>query len=161
MEEQNKTELIIIRTFDVSREQVWNAWTKPELLKKWWGPKEYSCPDCEIDLRVGGKYLYSMLGKDGKKIWVTGTYKEIIPNQKLVFTDSFADENGNIVPSEDYGMKGMPLEMIVTVTLEEVEGKTRMTMTHAGLPAGEYQKGANTGWNSSFDKMVELLKQIS
>jgi uncharacterized protein YndB with AHSA1/START domain len=160
MKDQNKEELVITRVFDAPTERVWQAWTNPEHMKKWWGPKEYSCPDCEIDLRVGGKYLYSMLGPDGKKIWVTGIYKEIIPNRKLVFSDSFGDDKGNIVPSEDYGMQGMPLEMLVTVILDEEDGKTKMTMTHAGIPAGEHREGANAGWNSSFDKLEELLKQM-
>jgi uncharacterized protein YndB with AHSA1/START domain len=160
MNEQHKEDLVITRVFDAPLKRVWQAWSEPEYLKKWWGPKEYSCPDCEIEFRVGGKYLYSMQGTDGKKIWITGNYKEIIPNQKIVFTDSFSDEKGNIVPSEDYGMQGIPLEMIVTVNLEEENGKTKMTIIHEGFPAGEHHKGANIGWNSSFDKMAELLNQI-
>lgn len=160
MNEHNKKELVVTRVFDAPKERVWQAWTNPEYLKKWWGPKTYSCPECEIDLRIGGRFKNSMQGPDGKIIWGTGTYKEIVPNERLVFTDSFADEKGNIVPSEDYGMKGMPLEMLVTVILEEEDGKTRMTMTHAGLPEGEHSVGANIGWNSSFDKMAELLKQM-
>lgn len=160
MKDQNKEELVITRVFDAPKERVWQAWTNPEHLKKWWGPKTYSCPECEIDLRVGGKFTNSMMGPDGKIIWGTGTYKEIIPNQKLVFTDSFADEKGNVVPSEYYGMQGMPLEMLVTVILEEDNGKTKMTMIHAGLPEGEHSAGAKIGWNSSFDKMAELLKQL-
>ncbi len=153
-------DLTIVRTFNAPKELVWKAWTEPEHFKKWWGPREFSCPDAEIDFRIGGKFLSSMMDDNGNKIWATGTYKEIIPNKKIVFTDSFADEKGNIVSSEDYGMKGVPLEMMVTVLLEEENGKTKMTMTHQGLPAGEHSEGANIGWNTSFDKMVELLEQM-
>ncbi|MCC7159615.1 MAG: SRPBCC domain-containing protein [Ignavibacteria bacterium] len=120
------------------------------------GPREYSCPDCIIDFRVEGKYHNSMMDAKGSKIWTTGIYKEIIPLKKIVYTDSFADENGNVVSSDQYGMPGVPLEMTVTVTLEEANGKTKMSMTHAGLP-DDHMKGANTGWNTSFDKLAESL----
>ena len=98
-----------------------------------------------------------MQSADGKKIWTTGIYKEIIPNEKIVYTDSFSDEKGNPVPSDHYGMPGLPMEFIVTVMIEETNGKTKMTLTHEGLPAGEMQQGANIGWNTSFDKLAESL----
>ena len=153
-----ENKLVITRTFNAPVESVWKAWTDPELLKKWNGPKDYICQDFNMDFRVGGKYLNSMQGPDGKKIWGTGTYLEIIPNKKIVCTDSFADENGNPVTSDYYGMPGMPLEMKITVTFEEDNGKTKMTLEHEGLPAGEHQKGASAGWNSSLDKLEKILK---
>jgi uncharacterized protein YndB with AHSA1/START domain len=158
MAEQN--ELKIVRTFNAPKELVWKAFSQPEHLKKWWGPKEYTAPDCNMDFRIGGKYHVSMMDAAGKKIWSTGVYKEIIPNKKLVATDSFADENGNVVSGDQYGMPGMPLEFIITIELEEENGKTKMTLLHAGFPAGEMQKGANEGWNSSFDKMDRLLAEL-
>jgi uncharacterized protein YndB with AHSA1/START domain len=153
MKKQN--ELKIVRNFNASKEQVWHAWSDPEHFKKWWGPKEYSCPDCRIDFRIDGKWLASMMDDKGNKIWATGIYTEIIPNEKIVFTDCFADENGNVVSSEHYGMKGIPLEMKVTVILKEADGKTEMTIIHEGLPEGEHITGANIGWNTSIDKMEE------
>jgi uncharacterized protein YndB with AHSA1/START domain len=151
-------DLVITRLFNAPREKVWRAWTEPEQLKKWWGPKEFTCPDCTIDLRVGGKYLNSMMDAKGNKFWTAGEYREIVFPEKMVYTDSFADENGNIVSSEHYGMAGIPAELIVTVLLEDENGKTKMTMKHSGLPAGEHKDGANIGWNSSFDKLAESLK---
>ena len=151
MTKQN--ELKIVRNFNASKEQVWHAWSNPENFKQWWGPKEFSCPDCEIDFKVGGKWLASMMDDKGNKIWATGVYKEIMPLEKIVFTDCFADEKGNVVSSEEYGMKGIPLEMLVTVTMKEIDGKTEMTIIHTGLPEGEHITGANTGWNTSIDKM--------
>lgn len=156
--EIKQQDLVITRFFNASRERVWKAWTNCNDLKKWWGPKEYTCPDCTIDFRIGGKYVFSMQDEKGNKIWSTGVYTEIMKPEKLVFTDSFSDENGNIVSSEEYGMTGVPLEMIISVLLEEENGKTKMTMTHAGLPAGEHHDGANIGWNTSFDKLEESLK---
>lgn len=156
MSKQN--ELKIVRSFNASKEQVWHAWSDAEHFKKWWGPREFSCPDCTIDFKVGGKWLASMMDDKGNKIWATGVYKEITPYEKIVFTDCFADENGNIVSSEQYGMKDVPLEMLVTVLLNETNGKTEMTIIHKGLPEGELSKGANIGWNTSIDKMEESLK---
>ena len=156
MKKQN--ELKIVRNFNASKEQVWRAWSDPEHFKKWWGPKEYSCPDCMMEFRIGGKFLASMMDEKGVKIWSTGIYTEIIPKEKIVFTDCFADENGNIVSSEHYGMTGIPLEMKVTVLLKEINGRTEMTIIHEGLPEGEHITGANIGWNTSIDKMEESFK---
>jgi uncharacterized protein YndB with AHSA1/START domain len=151
----DETKLVITRIFNAPVEKVWDAWTIPEKMMKWWGPKEYTCPDCTIDLRVGGKYLFSMQDSKGSKIWGTGEYKEISRPSKLVFSDSFSDEKGNVVSSEHYGMSGLPLEMTVTVILEDMNGKTKMTMTHEGLPAGGHFEGATAGWGTSFDKLAE------
>ncbi len=94
---------------------------------------------------------------NGNKIWATGVYKEIISYEKIVFTDCFSDEKGNVVSSEVYGMKGVPMEMLVTVSLKEIEGKTEMTLIHEGLPEGEHLTGAKIGWNTSIDKMEASL----
>ncbi len=152
-------ELVITRIFDAPRELVWKAWTDPERVKRWWGPKGFTAPVCKIDLRVGGKYLYCMRSPEGKDYWSTGVYREIVPLERIVSTDSFADEKGNVVPVSYYGMSGeWPLELLVTVTFEEHEGKTKLTLRHVGIPAGENSKLAQQGWNESFDKLAESLK---
>ena len=151
-------ELVIERVFDAPRGLVWKAWTEPEHFMRWWGPKAYTTPHCEIDLRVGGKFLNCMRSSDGQDIWSTGVYREIVPLERIVCTDSFADEKGNVVPATHYGMPDdIPLEMLVTVTFEDMGGKTRMTLRHEGLPAGEMSDGANAGWNESFDKLAASL----
>jgi len=77
-----------------------------------------------------------MRSPDGKDFWSTGVYREIKPLNKIVYTDSFADEKGNVVPATHYGFgSDFPLERLVTVTCEESEGKTKLTLRHAGLPA--------------------------
>ena len=157
-ETATKGGLYIERTFNAPVEMVWRAWSEPERYMKWWGPRDYVCPDAKIDFRVGGKWLSAMRGPDGKDLWSTGTYREIVPLERIVSTDSFADESGNIVPASHYGMPGdIPLEMMVTVTFEDIGGKTKMTLNHVGLPAGEMEGGANEGWNQSFDKLAESL----
>ena len=158
-------ELVITRVFDAPRELVWKVWTEPEHIVKWWGPKIFSCPEAKIDFRVGGKFLFCMRSDSGpeawqKGIWSTGVYKEIVPMEKIVCTDCFADEHGNVVPATYYGMEGkdFPLEMLITVTFEDQDDKTKMTLRHKGIPAGEYMEGSNQGWNESLDKMAAILK---
>lgn len=154
-----KEGLKLERTFNAPRELVWRAWTEPEHMKKWWGPKGFTAPVVRIDLRVGGKYLSCMKQiSDGKEFWSTGTYQEITPIEKLVMTDSFADAEGNIVPSSYYGMPGMALEMMVTVTLDDLGDKTKVTILHDGLPNNEHAEMTREGWMSSLDKMEESLR---
>jgi uncharacterized protein YndB with AHSA1/START domain len=156
--EEKRNEFVITRTFDASRAAVWNAWTDPEQMKKWWGPKNFTAPVVKIDFRVGGKYLSCMRGPDGKDYWSTGVYKEIDAPQRLVVTDSFADEKGNPVPASYYGMGGdWPEELTVTLKLDEQDGETTMTLTHAGIPV-ETREMCIQGWNESFDKLAASLK---
>lgn len=155
-------DLTIIREFNAPRGQVWKAWTDPEAVKQWWGPKNFTTPVSKIDLRAGGSYLYCMrgAGPDGvvRDYWGTGIYREIVPLEKIVCTDSFADEKGNVVPASFYGMEGdWPLELLVTVTFQEHEGRTTMTLLHAGIPAGQMREMTQAGWNESFDKLIDLL----
>jgi uncharacterized protein YndB with AHSA1/START domain len=157
-------EIVITRIFDAPRDLVWKVWTDPEHMKEWWGPKGFTAPACTIDLRVGGKYLSCMQSprwNEGRGIWSTGVYREIVAPERLVMTDSFADAEGNMVPATHYGMGAdFPLELQVTVTFEEHKGKTKMTLTHAGMPAGEMSAGASVGWNESFDKLADVLLKI-
>ena len=152
-------DLVIERIFNAPRELVWKAWTDPEMLVRWWGPKHFSAPACKLDFRVGGKYLYCMRSPDGKDYWSTGTFTEIIPFEKIVQTDSFADEQGNVVPAAHYGMSAdFPLELQVTLTFEDIDGRTKLTLRHAGMPAGGDAEGANTGWDESLDKLAALVE---
>lgn len=155
---KHKDEITITRIFDAPRERVWKAWTEPEAVKKWWGPKNFTAPVSEIDLRVGGKYLSCMRGPDGKEYWSTGVFREIVPFERLVLTDSFADEKGTVVPASHYGMTGdWPLELLVTVTFEDIGGKTKMVLRHEGIPSGMMRELTETGWSESFDKLAEHI----
>jgi uncharacterized protein YndB with AHSA1/START domain len=157
--ERGKQEVLITRLFDAPCELVWQAWTDSQYFKVWWGPKNYTCPFCEMDFRVGGKYLNCMRSPEGRDYWSTGVYLEIVPMERLVFTDCFADEEGNVVPATHYGMSSdFPLEMLVTVIFEDQDGKTKMTLRHSNLPTGPEGEGAHEGWNQSFDKLAESLK---
>lgn len=152
-------ELVITRIFNAPRELVWKAWTEPEHTKRWWGPKNFTAPVSEIDLRVGGRYLNCMRSPEGKDYWSTGVFREIVPFERLVYTDSFADEKGNVVSASHYGLgSDFPLELEVTVTFEEHDGKTKMTLRHSGIPAGETRDMTNAGWNESFDKLAASIE---
>ena len=152
-------DLIITRLFDAPRELVWKAWTQHERIMHWWGPRGFTSPVFKIDLRVGGEVFSCMRSPDGKDYWGKGFYREIVPFERLVMTDSFADEKGNIVPASHYGMgEDFPLEMLITVMFEEHDGKTKLTLRHAGMPAGPDGEGAEQGWNESFDKLAEYLE---
>ena len=156
--EPGNQEIIITRIFDAPRELVWKAWTEPERMMRWWGPKGFTSPYCKTDLRVGGVYLNAMRSPEGRDYWSTGVYREIVPLERIVCTDSFADENGNVVPATHYGLRAdYPLELLVTVTFEEYGGKTRLTLRHTGFPSGEERDNARDGWNTSLDKLAESL----
>ena len=152
--------LILRRTLNAPQELAFKVWTSAEHIPQWMQPEPgMVVPFATMDLRVGGKYLNCMRSPKGKEYWGTGVFHEIIPMERLVFTDSFADEKGNVVPATYYGMSSdFPLEMLVTVTFEDQDGKTKMTLRHTGLPAGPDSEGTHQGWSESFDKLEESLK---
>lgn len=156
------TTLRITRTFDAPLSRVWEAFTNPELIKKWWGPKDFSAPSIQIDFREGGKYLYCMRGAMGpgmpeQDFWSGGEYTEIVPMKKIVCTDHFADAEGHYMNAATIGMPGVwPDEMLVTFEFTEENGKTTLTVTHVGHPI-EMKENATMGWNQSLDKMEAAL----
>lgn len=160
---KDKNEIKISRIFDVPREKMWNAWTDPKEVKKWWGPKGFTAPEINIDLKVGGKYLYCMRGAgfDGvvKDFWNVGKFTEVLPMKRIVATVSFGDENGNPIPAAHYNMPGdWQMEVMATVTFEEVEdGKTKLTVSEVGIPV-EMGEPARMGWEQQFDKLAESLR---
>lgn len=160
--------ITIERIFDAPREKVWQAWTTPEMVKKWWGPEGFTAPSIKIDFRVGGKYFYVMHGSKGSEFdrdyYSGGVYKEIVPMKKLVITDYFSDEKGNKVSPKEYGMgPGMPEESDIIVKFEDAgENKTKLSIIYEGVTEKQYdammKSGMKEGWNSSLDKLAENLK---
>lgn len=156
-----QNQIVIERFFDAPADLIWKMWTEAEHFKNWYGPKGFTVPVAKMDVRVGGKRHICMQSPDGSmKMWTTGEFTELIPNERLVYTDSFSDEHGNVVSPADYGMSEdqHAAQTIVTVELETVDGRTRMTMTHAGVPGNE--QGANEGWGQSFSKMEDYVATI-
>lgn len=152
-------DVTITRIFDAPVQAVWKAWTDPQQFMRWWGPKDFTSPKCKMDFRVGGKYHYCMQSPEGQKFWTTGTYLEIVPKEKIVWTDSFADEKGDVVSGAFYGLgDDFPLILQVTLLFAEEQGKTRLTLIHAGMPKGEMREQTAVGWNESLDKLAVILK---
>ncbi len=162
-------EIMIERVFDAPRELVWKYWTEPEMIQKWWGPETFTAPSIKVDLKVGGKYIFAMKGPDGSEwdqvMYSAGVYKEIVPHEKLVVTDYFSDEDGNMMNPDQFGQdSNFPKESTVTVLFEEIEGgKTKLSVIYP-KPETEAQMEAilksqmTEGWQSSFNKLEASLK---
>ncbi len=149
----------ITRVFDAPRELVWQAWTQPERVMRWWGPKGYTTPFCKMDVRPGGVSHYCMRSPEGQDYWSKGVYQEVVEPEKLVVIDTFSDSAGNVVPASYYGMEGdWPVEMLITAIFEEIDGQTKLTLQHSGIPPGEKEMCVE-GWSESFDKLDEYLAE--
>jgi uncharacterized protein YndB with AHSA1/START domain len=103
-----------------------------------------------------------MRSPEEKEYWSTGIYREIVPTERIVCTDNFADDKGNVVSASHYGMEGdWPDELQVTVTFEEVAGTSTMILRHVGIPSGTMSELTRGGWNESFDKLAECLDSVT
>ena len=148
----------IERTFDAPVDVVWRMWTDPDAFAQWYGPTGASIPVSKMDLRVGGSRLVcmEMSTPDGTmQMWFAGEFVEIDEPNRLVYTESMADEDGRILSAAEAGMPdGHPTTTEVHVELTEVDGRTAMRMRHVGVPADS--PGAQ-GWNMAFDSLEQLL----
>jgi uncharacterized protein YndB with AHSA1/START domain len=154
-----KRELVLTRTFAAPRALVFRAWTEPEHLQRWLGPRGWTMTDCTIDLRPGGVWHYCLRGARGEETWGRAVYREISPPARLVFTDSFADAAGNLVEPTRYGMSpSYPGEVLVTVTFDERDGQTLLTLrlTVEAMPDAE-REGFQHGWGETLDRLAEAL----
>ena len=150
VERTSERELVVTRTFNAPPRIVFDAWTKPELLKRWWAPKSFgvSLFECESDLRVGGTYRYAF-GRDPKNPEVfSGRYKEVSPPSRLVLTQLY----------ERLRNAG---EAVVTATFEESREGTRLTL-HQLYPSKEALEGAiasgmERGMRVTFDQLDALV----
>ena len=155
-------EIIVTRVLDAPRELVFEAWTQPEHVKHWWGPKGFTTPFCEIDLRPGGVFLRCMRSPEGRDFWVTGVFREVVAPERLVFTDSFADAEGNVVSAADDGSgPDVPVERLITVTFEEHAGSTRVTVRHDGLEPGAERDLVSQGWASGLESLAEYVVEAA
>jgi uncharacterized protein YndB with AHSA1/START domain len=149
-------QVVVSRSFNAPLEKLWKAWTEPEHFMQWYGPKGFTTPTCEIDFRVGGRHLWSMRSPDGMEMYYTGTYKEIVPLERIVFSDSLSDAEGNVMDPTAMGMpEGSPASMDVTVTFVHADGVTTVTVSHVGY--GEGADHAGMGWEQALDKLAVVL----
>ena len=138
-----KPSLTIKRRFKAAPAKVFAAWTDPEKIKHWMGPGEVRLVSAECDLRVGGRYRWLMRAPSGEEHDVSGVYREIIPDRKLVFT---------------WGWKTMPeRESLVTVAIEPDGGGSVLTLMHEQFADEDARDRHNAGWTSALDKMERML----
>jgi uncharacterized protein YndB with AHSA1/START domain len=159
-EDEPQNAVVIERRFDAPVELVWKMWTDPEHFKAWYGPNGATIPVARMDVRVGGTRLVCMAMQTPKgpmQMWFTGEYLEVVAPERLVFTDSVCDENGQLVSPAEIGMpEGHPTTTEVRVDLKDDGGATKMVMTHAGIPSGS--PGA-AGWAMALDKLAAHIAQ--
>jgi uncharacterized protein YndB with AHSA1/START domain len=148
-----KRMLVITRIFDAPRSVVFKMWTEPRHMARWWGPKGFTNPVCEIDARPGGAIRIVMHSPDGVDHQMTGVFREVVEPQRLVFTTMALDQEGNTL-----------LEGLTTVTFAELGGKTKLTLetSAAGVAAQapEMLKGMEEGWRQSLDRLEALVSAI-
>jgi uncharacterized protein YndB with AHSA1/START domain len=153
VERRSDRELVVTRTFNAPARIIFDAWTKPELLKRWWAPRSLgvSLFSCEADVRVGGSYRY-VFGHDPKQpMAFSGTYREVTPTSRLVWTQVF----------EQMRSAG---EAIVTATFEEHGGKTRLTVhqLYASKESldGAVASGMERGMRETYEQLEELVATL-
>lgn len=163
----SEQEFVIARVFDAPREMVWKAWTEPERLAQWWGPKGFTMLVSKLDLRPGGVFHYCMSAPAGHpmsgKMWGKFVYREIVKPEKIVFINSFSDENGGITR---HPMSATwPLEVLNVQTFTEHQGKTTVTLRGGPINATELEretfkeghKSMQQGFTGTFDQLAAYL----
>jgi len=139
-------ELIVTRIFDAPRERVFRAWTDPKQAVQWWGPKHHPAILLEMDVRPGGAWHGKLRSvADGTVLTHRGVFRQIVEPSLLSFTFAWDEE----------GERGQ--ETLVTLTFEDLGGKTRFTLRQAPFQSDSERDGHGEGWNSTFDRLEEAL----
>lgn len=141
--------LQIEREYSAPLGLVYEAWTRPEHLKHWWGPEGYEVISVELDLRQGGRYRVCIRSAEGQVYCMGGVYHEIAANARLVFGFAWEDAAGQPLPGT-----------LVTVTFAESGGRTKVSFGQTGFPNEAVRDGHLGGWNSCFDRLGEHLKKL-
>ena len=147
---EGKQELVLTRVLDAPRNLVWKAWTDPKHLVQWWGPKGFTNPVCEVDVRPGGIILIHMRAPDGKVYPMKGEFTEVVVPERLAFLSGAMDEKGNLL-----------FEVLNIVTFTEQAGKTKLTMharvVNATAAAAPYLAGMEIGWTQSLERLEAFV----
>ncbi len=144
-----ENELLIQKTFNAPAALVFAMWSDPEHFRHWMGPESFSCPVIEMDFRVGGEYRAMIHSDENGENWFGGTYKEIEPNKKLVFTFTW-DNDG---PSDG-------VETLITIIFRERNGKTEQSFHQAPFINSERRDSHVEGWTSAFNKQANYLSSL-
>jgi len=162
--ETQSTDFVIAREFDAPRDLVWKAFTEPERMKQWWGPKGLTVAAAKMDLRPGGSYHYGMRTPNGQTMWGKFVYREIAAPERLVFVNSFSDEAGGL--TRHPMSPTWPLETLSTFTCDELPGgKTKFTIRWSPINATEEERktfdssheGMRQGWGGTLDQLAAYL----
>jgi uncharacterized protein YndB with AHSA1/START domain len=160
----DEREVIFSRVFDAPRELVFKAWTDPELFGQWFAPPGYTAPVVEVDLRPGGEWKVVMRGPDGTDLPSRGLYLEIDEPSRIVMTDLTDDmppDWHDLINRYRTSGDTSPLHLLLTVTFEEIDGQTTVTVTSRYQSKDDLEAilgiGAALGWAGSFDKLEALL----
>jgi uncharacterized protein YndB with AHSA1/START domain len=145
---QGKLELVITRILYAPPVLVYKAWTEPEHMVRWMGPKGFTAPSAKIDVREGGRYRALIRSPEGKDYWFGGTYREVVENKRLVFTFAWEEE----------GERGE--ENLVTVTFAAEGDKTRMTFKQTPFKSVDERDGHEGGWSEAFDKLGSYVATL-
>src|SRR3954471_24550755 len=140
---------VLTRVFDAPRSLVFAAWTQPEHLKRWSAPRGFTVPVSKGDLRPGGQWRACMVSERTGKLWLSGEYRKIVPNELLVFTHAWENEDGI-----------RDQETLVTVRFTEVRGKTRVVLRQTGFDTKASSAGHKDGWSECLDRLKELLASV-
>jgi uncharacterized protein YndB with AHSA1/START domain len=147
--------VVIERSFAAPAALIWQMWTDPEHFSAWYGPDGASIPVAKMDVRVGGTRLVCMeVQTPGgpMQMWFTGEYLEVRENARLVYTESICDQDGTVLAPSDVGMpEDHPTTTEVRVELDDIDGHTRMVLTHVGVASDS--PGA-AGWVMALDKLA-------
>ena len=156
-----KEDLIVTRILDAPIEMVWKAWTDPEHVKRWWGPKNYTSPTCKIDLREGGKYIFCMhspIAQGDQDMYTTGVYKKIVPLECLEFTQSLSDKDGNKIDPVQVNMPpDFPKEIRTQIVFRAIGNLTELTITEFDWPVSQMSVYSYAGMHQSIDKLSASL----
>jgi uncharacterized protein YndB with AHSA1/START domain len=155
-------ELILTRTFEVSRERLWAAWTQADQLAKWWGPKGFALEVAKLDFKPGGVFHYLMKA-NGHEMWGKFVYREVVAPERIVFINSFSNPEGGV--TRHPMSPKWPLEVLNTQTFEEADGKTTMTLRGAPFNASEaetktFEDGRSSmqqGFKGTLDQLEAFL----
>ena len=165
--ETKSPSLVISRVFDAPRDLVWQAFTEPERMKRWWGPKGFTGIASKMDLRPGGAYHYGMKAPDGSAMWGKFVFREIMAPERMVFINSFSDEAGGTTRHPLH--MSWPLEMLSIFTFEEQPGgKTRFTVRWSPHNATEEEQktfdagldSMQQGWSDTLDQLAAYLAKL-
>lgn len=158
------TEIVVSRILNAPVETVWRLWTDPELVTEWWGPQDYTSPSASIDLREGGSYVFSMRAPDeqgGAESFTGGVYTKIVPLERLEFTQSITDADGEPLPPDQLP-EGFTQGIRTSVEFAAIGGLTELTITERGWSRSLMSVFAYAGMHQSLDKLTtDVLRGIT